>query len=227
MATKKRKRGDQAVRRQEGGGTEESTSEEKEEMASEEAEEAMTVEAVEASLNQSEASGKQERRSSMAVDEMREERVRQTAEKAREDYIEMAKTWKDSYLEGLDACLQWQEENERLIKDTVKQGLSGSRQLLGWWKEWIDDQTQRQAEIQKDVQKRVNNQRQTNNVTNPFLGFTKQSTEAILATVEPILKNSEAAVDSTFGYYENAVAAPSRKYVRELNQQVLNAVIPS
>jgi hypothetical protein len=220
MAAKKRKRGEE-VKRQEGG-TEEMTSEEKEEMASEETEEAMTVESVEASFNQPEASGKQERRSSMAVDE-----IRQTAERAREDYKEMAKTWKDSYLEGLDACLQWQEENERLIKDTVKQGLSGSRQLLGWWREWIDDQTQRQAEIQRDIQKRVNSQKQANNVTNPFLGFTRQSTEAVLATVEPILKNSEAAIESTFGYYENAVAAPSRKYVRELNQQVLNAVIPS
>jgi hypothetical protein len=156
-------------------------------------------------------SGEQEeRRSSMAAEEM-------NAERARDDYRGMAKTWKDGYLRGLDACLQWQAENERLIKDSVKQGLSGSRQFLTWWKDWIEDQTQRQADLQ---------QRQVN-APNPLLGFTKQSTEAVLAIVEPLLKNSETAVESSFGYYENAVATPSRKYVREINKQVLDAVIPS
>ena len=72
----------------------------------------------------------------------------------------------------------------------------------------------------------VDAQRQTNG-TNPILGFTKQSTDAVLATVEPILKNSEAVVDTSFGYYEHAVATPSRKYVRDINKQVLDAVIPS
>ena len=104
-----------------------------------------------------------------------------------------------------------------LIKDSVKQGLSGSRQLFTRWKDWVEDQTQRQTDIQ---------QKQVNGV-NPFLGFTRQSTEAVMATVEPLLKNSEEAVESSFGYYENAVATPSRKYVREINKQVLNAVIPS
>ena len=166
-------------------------------------------------FNPPDATGKPEHgRSSMVVEEMKAE-----TERAQAEYKEMAKTWKDGYLKGLDACLQWQAENERLIKDTVKQGLSGSRQLLTWWKDWIEDQTQRRAEIQRDMERQAN-------VTNPFLGFTKQSTDAVMATVEPILKNSEAAVESSFGYYENAVATPSRKYVREINKQVLDAVIP-
>jgi hypothetical protein len=160
--------------------------------------------------NMIEKSGEQEgRRSSMAAEEMNTER-------ARDEYRGMAKTWKDGYLQGLDVCLQWQAENERLIKDSVKQGLSGSRQFLTWWKDWIEDQTQRQADVQRQA-----------NAPNPLLGFTKQSTVAVLTTVEPLLKNSEAALESTFGYYENAVATPSRKYVREINKQVLDAVISS
>lgn len=157
----------------------------------------------------------------MAVREPKTERV---AEQLKDDYKEMARVWKDSYLEGLDSCLQLQAENQRLIKDAVKQGFSGSRQFLTWWKDWIEDQTQKQTEIQNDLQKKANNK---NTVTNPFLGFTKQSTETVLATVEPILKNSEAAVESSFGYYENAVATPSRRYVRELNKQVLDTAIPN
>jgi hypothetical protein len=112
--------------------------------------------------------------------------------------------------------LQWQEGNERLIRDSVKQGLSGSRQFLTWFRDWAENQGRMQEQVQRE-----------SNVTHPILGFTKQSTEAVLSTVEPLLKNSEAAVESSFGYYESAVAAPSRKYVREINKQVLDMVIPS
>lgn len=161
------------------------------------------------STNQSNQSREQEmRRSSMNVEGISQERVR-------DDYRGMARSWKDGYLQGLNTCLQWQEENERLIKNSVKQGLSGTHQFLTWWKGLIEDQAQRQADAQK----------QTNG--NPILGFTKQSTDAVLAAVEPIIKNSEAVVESSFGYYERAVATPSRKYVRDINKQVLDAVIPS
>jgi hypothetical protein len=169
------------------------------------------VEAVKSEPNQPEPSGEQEdRRSSMIATELNTEQLKT-------EYTGMVKSWKDGYLQGLDACLQWQAENERLIKDSVKQGLSGSRQFLTWWKEWIENQAQRQEDIQ---------QRQVN-VPNPVLGFTKQGAEAVMATVEPFLKNSEQAFESSFGYYENAVATPSRKYIRDINKQVLNAVIPS
>ena len=162
------------------------------------------------STNESNQSREQEmRRSSMTVEGMSEER-------ARDDYRGVARSWKDGYLQGLNACLQWQEENERLIKTSVKQGLSGTHQFLTWWKGLIEDQAQRQVDAQ----------RQTNG-TNPILGFAKQSTDAVLATVEPMLKNSEAVVESSFGYYEHAVATPCRKYVRDINKQVLDAVIPS
>ena len=137
-------------------------------------------------------------------------------EKARDGYRALTQTWKDGYLQGLNVYLQWQEGNERLIRESVKQGLSGSRQFLTWFKDWAENQGRRQEEVQREA-----------NITNPILGFTKQSTEAVLSTVEPLLKQSEAAVESSFGYYENAVAAPSRKYVRDINKQVLDMVIPS
>ncbi len=169
------------------------------------------LEAVKVEPKQPEPSGEQEnRRSSMIATELNTEQLKT-------EYSGMVKAWKDGYLQGLDACLQLQAESQRLIKDSVKQGFSGSRQFFTRWKDWVEDQTQRQTDIQ---------QKQINGV-NPFLGFTRQSTEAVMATVEPLLKNSEEAVESSFGYYENAVATPSRKYVREINKQVLNAVIPS
>lgn len=145
----------------------------------------------------------------MAAEGMNEER-------ARDEYRGVASCWKDGYLQSLNLCLQWQEDNERLIRDSVKQGLSGSRQFLVWWKDWVEGQAQKQEEAQRH-----------SNVANPILGLTKQSTDVVLAAIEPILKHSEAVAENSLGYYERAVAAPSRTYVREINKQVLNVIIPS
>ena len=136
--------------------------------------------------------------------------------KARDDYKGMAKVWKDGYLQGLNACLQWQEDNERLMRDSIKQGLLGSRQFFTWWKGRVEDQAKKQEEVQKQAK-----------VPNPILGLTKQSADVVLATIEPILNQSETVAESTFGYYERTVAAPSRTYVREINRQVLDVIIPS
>lgn len=137
-------------------------------------------------------------------------------ERVTEGYREMAKTWKDGYLQGLNLCLQWQEDNERLIRDSFKQGLSGSRQFLTWWKDWVEDQAQKQEDAQRQ-----------SSVTSPLPGLTKQSTGVVLAAIEPIFKHSETIAENSFGYYERSVAAPSRTYVREINKQVLNVMIPS
>jgi hypothetical protein len=157
----------------------------------------------------------EERTSSMAVDEM-------NGERAHQDYKEMAQTWKTGYLSGLESFMRWQAQNERLFKDTVKQGFSGSRQLLTMWKDWMTHQTEEQEKAQESTQSQMGN-----GGSNPIFGLTRQSTEAVVATVEPLLKTSEAAIDSTFGYYQSALASPSRKYVQEINKQVLDAVIPS
>lgn len=137
-------------------------------------------------------------------------------ERATEGYREIAKNWKDGYLQGLNLCLQWQEDNERLIRDSFKQGLSGSRQVLIWWKDWVEDQAQKQEEAQRQ-----------SSVASPIPGLTKQSTGVVLAAIEPIFKHSETIAENSFGYYERSVAAPSRTYVREINKQVLNVMIPS
>lgn len=129
------------------------------------------------------------------------------------DMAGMTRVWKESYLKGLDACLHWQEESEQLVKNTVRQGLSGPRQWLNLYKEWVEmpwDQIQGQ----------------TAGVPNPFLAFSRQSVQTCHATVEPLLKSAELALENSFGYYETALAAPSRKYVRELNRQVLDSLIP-
>lgn len=157
----------------------------------------------------------EERISRMAIDEM-------NAERAQQDYKEMAKTWKNSYLTGLETFLHWQDQNERLFKDMVKQGFSGSRQLLTIWKDWVNRQTEEQQRIHERAQGQMGN-----GGGNPLLGLKRQSIEAVVTTVEPILKTSEAAIDNTFGYYQSALAAPSRKYVKEINKQVLDAVIPN
>src|SRR5512145_2561817 len=84
--------------------------------------------------HQPETSEDQERsKSNMTVESMSEET-------ARDGYRAMAQTWKDGYLQGLNLWLQWQEGNERLIRDSVKQGLSGSRQFLTWFKDRVEDQ---------------------------------------------------------------------------------------
>lgn len=199
MAEKRRKRGDQEFRRREGSAA-----------VPEEVRPVGIEETVAVQTKESEPVSTQDmRRSSMAVEGITEERTR-------EEYRGMARVWKEGYLQSLNACLQWQEENERLIKDAVMQGFSGTHQFLTWWKDWVGEHAGRQAEIAGQT-----------NAANPIVEFTKQSTEAVLATVEPILKNSQAAVDNSFGYYEHAVAVPSRKYVRDINKQVLDVVIPS
>ncbi|NGZ59423.1 MAG: hypothetical protein CV081_02825 [Nitrospira sp. LK265] len=149
------------------------------------------------------------RRSDMAIEGT-------NGERATEGYREIAKNWKDGYLQGLNLCLQWQEDNERLIRDSFKQSLSGSRQVLIWWKDWVEDQAQKQEEAQRQ-----------SSVTSPIPGLAKQSTGVVLAAIEPIFKHSETIAENSFGYYERSVAAPSRTYVREINKQVLNVMIPS
>ncbi len=129
------------------------------------------------------------------------------------DWKEMAKSWKAGYLGGLDAYLQWQEENERLIKNMVMQGLAGPRQGLSLYKEWMDmpwDQ------IGKGI----------SGVPNPFLALSRQYTQTLQGTTEPLLKNAESTCENAFDYYETAIAAPGRKYVREFNKQVMDTLIP-
>jgi hypothetical protein len=89
------------------------------------------------------------------------------ADRAHQDYKEMAKTWKTEYLTGLETFLNWQCQNERLFKDTLKRGFSGSRQLLTMWKDWMSHQTEEEQRIHERFQGQMNN-----GGSNPILGLT-------------------------------------------------------
>lgn len=130
------------------------------------------------------------------------------------DVTGMAKAWKEGYLKGLEASLQWQERNEYLVKETVRQGLAVpqqwftvSKSLFG--KPWDEMQGQ------------------TDGVPNPFVAFTRQVLQASQDMAEPLLKTAADACETTFNYYETAVAGPSRNFALEFNKKVMDTVIPN
>ncbi len=126
----------------------------------------------------------------------------------------LAKVWKETYLKGLESCFKWQEDNERLLKETVKQGFIGPQQWLTLYKNWMEmpwDQIQGQSP----------------GIPNPFLAFARQSVQALHATAEPLCKTGAEACEATFTYFESAVAGPSRQYMFDLNKKVMDAVVPS
>jgi len=129
------------------------------------------------------------------------------------DVTEMAKTVKESYLKGLEASLQWQERNEHLMKETVRQGLAvphqwftASKSMFG--KPWDELQGQ------------------TTGASNPFVALTRQVLQTSQDIAEPLLKTATDAYATTFDYYETAVAGPSRRFALEINKKVMDTVIP-
>src|SRR6476661_3442421 len=88
------------------------------------------------------------RRSTMAAEEMkkRAEEIQKTGEATAEhlkrtgedftraasdfDVKGMSKAWKEGYVRGLEALFVSQEQTGLLFKETVKQGISGSRHML-------------------------------------------------------------------------------------------------
>ena len=159
------------------------------------------------SHNQLEQSGdKPERRWMMATET-------KTGTNGHFDVTELAKTWKEGYLKGLEASLQWQEQNEHLVKDAVRQGFSAYQQGLTLYKNWLEkpwDQIQGQ----------------TNGVPNQFVAITREIFQRSQNMAEPLLKTAADAYETSFNYYETAVAGPARKYAVEINKKVLDTVIP-
>jgi hypothetical protein len=123
------------------------------------------------------------------------------------DFRGMSMAWKEAYLRGLQALFQSQEQNERLVKEAVKQGITAPQQALTAYEKWLE-QVQGQA-----------------GVATPFLVWSQQVVRAFHATADPLLKTAAEAADSTFNYYENAVAAPSRMYAYELNRKLMDTVL--
>jgi len=124
------------------------------------------------------------------------------------DVTGMAKAWKEGYLTGLEASLQWQERNEYWVKETLRQGLefphqwfTVSKSLFG--KPWDELQGQ------------------TDGVPNPFVAFTLQFLQASQDMAGPLLKTTAHACQTTFEYYETTVGGPSRKFTLEFNKKVI------
>lgn len=130
------------------------------------------------------------------------------------DFRGMSKVWKETYLKGLESCFKWQEDNERLMKETVRQGFIGPQHWLTLYKNWMEmpwDQIQGQ----------------TTGIPNPFLALARQSIQALHATAEPLCKTGADACEATFNYFESALASPSRQYVFDWNKKVMDTVIPT
>ena len=124
---------------------------------------------------------------------------------------DMAKTWKEGYLKGLETSLQWQEQNQQLVKEAVRKGLSAYQEWSDLYKNWLGkpwDQIQGQ----------------TTGVPSQFLAFTREILQTSQEKAEPLLKN---VCETSFDYYETAVARPTRKYTVEINKKVMDTIIPS
>lgn len=128
------------------------------------------------------------------------------------DFTEFAKVWKEAYLIGLQVGLKLQEENERLTKSLVKQGVTTSQQWLTVYKNWADMSW---------------NQIQGQPTTNPFVALSRQMVQAIQATAEPAVRTGAEVCETALNSYETAVAGPSRKFVFEINKNVMDRVVPA
>lgn len=119
----------------------------------------------------------------------------------------MSKAWKDGYVRGLEAFFASQEQTGLLVKETVKQGISGSRQMLQAYEKWLE-------QLQGNA-----------GAVSPFVEWSRQFVRSFQGNADPLLKTAAESVESTFTYYENALARPSRKYALDLHKKVIDTVI--
>jgi hypothetical protein len=161
----------------------------------------------------------------MAAEEMRKtaEEMQQTGQATAEDMKRtgedftraasafdvrgMSQAWKRGYLGGLEVFFQSQEQTERLLKETVKQGISGSQQILQSCEKWLDQV-----------------QSQTGSAL-PFVDWSRQLVRTFHSTADPLFKTAADTAESAFNYYQNSVARPARKYTVDLNKKVIDTVI--
>jgi|RhiMetdeSRZDD1v2_1073273.scaffolds.fasta_scaffold1380227_2 hypothetical protein len=119
----------------------------------------------------------------------------------------MSKAWKEGYVRGLEALFVSQEQTGLLFKETVKQGISGSRHMLQAYEKWLE-QIQGQA-----------------GAASPFVEWSRQFVRSLQGNADPLFKTAADSVENTFTYYENAVGRPSRKYALDLHKKVMDTVI--
>ena len=133
------------------------------------------------------------------------------AKEAGVDFTGIAKVWKEVYLDGLEAGLMWQAENEHAAKSIIKRGLMRSQQLLAFSKECLD----------KSLEQLQGHQNE-----NPLVALSRQLIQASQAVAEPVFKTGAEFYETTVNTYETALAGPARKSVLEINKKVMNTIIP-
>ena len=119
----------------------------------------------------------------------------------------MSQAWKQSYLHGLEAFFQSQEQTERFLKETVKQRISDSQQILQGYEKWLD-QIQGQAGL-----------------ASPFIEWSRQLVRSFHSNADPAFKTAADTTETAFNYYQNALARPSRKYTVDVHKRVMDTVI--
>lgn len=135
--------------------------------------------------------------------------------KAKEAGVEfngVAKVWKEAYLNGLEAGLRWQGENEHAAKGIIKQGLLRSQEWLDFSKDYLDRSLEQIQGHQKE---------------NPFVALSSQLIQGSHAVAEPLIKTGTEAYKTAVDTYETALAGPARKSVLEINKKVLDTIIPN
>lgn len=119
----------------------------------------------------------------------------------------MSQAWKHGYLHGLEAFFHSQEQTERLLKETVKQGICGTQQILQGYEKWLE-QIQGQA-----------------GTASPFVEWSRQLVRSFHSNADPLFKTAADATENAFNYYEHSVARPSRKYTVDAHKRVMDTVI--
>jgi hypothetical protein len=119
----------------------------------------------------------------------------------------MSDAWKQGYLRGLEAIFQSQEQTGRLLKETVKQGISGSQQMLQTCDKCLE-------EIQGKA-----------GAASPFVELSRQLMRSVHRTADPLFKNAADMTENAFNYYEDSLARPSRNYAIDLNKKVMDTFI--
>jgi len=128
------------------------------------------------------------------------------------NFTGVAKVWKEAYLNGLEAGLRWQSENEHAAKSIIKQGLLRSQEWLDFTKDYLD---------------RSLEQIQAHQNENPFVAISRQFIQGSHAVAEPAFKTGTEVYKTAIDTYETALAGPTRKSVLEINKKVLDTVIPN
>lgn len=126
------------------------------------------------------------------------------------DFTGVGKVWKESYIGGLEAGIKFQEQAEGVAKGLVKQSLTATQQWIAQCNNLVDVSLS-----------------QAPGQANPMILFSKQMVQAWQTVANPVIRSGFDACEAAMISYETAVAAPSRKYVLEVNKRLVDTIIPS